>query len=231
MTRRSLAEKHAQSAKLRILQDMAIGLRERKKQETHRALATAARELILERGIDAVTIDDIAEAAGVSPRTFFNYYESKEAAVVGIEPTVLEAARTSLEARPKSETPIEALTAVLIAEPAEAARQWRLRTELVTTHPSLLPRHLAALADLERSLIAGMAQRMGVNRSTDPTPAIVVSSTVATIRSVIRWWYESEPTMSLDDTLIWAMANLNNGLAFVNTNLIGEVRLDGIDPV
>src|ERR1700754_1117698 len=58
------------------------GLRERKKQATRTALSSAALRLAVERGPDHVRVDDIAEAAGVSPRTYNNYYSSREQAIV-----------------------------------------------------------------------------------------------------------------------------------------------------
>ncbi len=60
-----------------------VGLREQKKRQTRLELCRAARALVLERGLDATTVEDVALAAGVSPRTFFNYYETKLDAVVG----------------------------------------------------------------------------------------------------------------------------------------------------
>src|SRR3954469_618171 len=58
------------------------GMRERKKQATREALRAAALRLALERGPDNVRVDDIAEAAGVSPRTYNNYFSSREQAIV-----------------------------------------------------------------------------------------------------------------------------------------------------
>src|SRR6266545_806054 len=57
-------------------------LRERKKQATREALRAAALRLALERGPENVRVDDIAEAAGVSPRTYNNYFSSREQAIV-----------------------------------------------------------------------------------------------------------------------------------------------------
>ncbi len=63
--------------------DAELGLRERKRLATRRAIQLAALTLTSERGFDRVTIDEISHAANVSPRTFFNYFPSKETAIIG----------------------------------------------------------------------------------------------------------------------------------------------------
>ncbi|WP_407318338.1 TetR/AcrR family transcriptional regulator [Isoptericola halotolerans] len=60
-----------------------LGLRARKKRARADAIVDAAQRLVLAHGFDAVTVEAIAEAAGISPRTFFNYFESKDDAVLG----------------------------------------------------------------------------------------------------------------------------------------------------
>ncbi|MDQ1576821.1 MAG: hypothetical protein QOH55_1971 [Microbacteriaceae bacterium] len=60
-----------------------LGLRERKRLATRRAIQFASVELASERGFDRVTVDEISHAANVSPRTFFNYFPSKESAIIG----------------------------------------------------------------------------------------------------------------------------------------------------
>lgn len=192
------------------------GLRERKKLETYRALSAAARELTTERGLETVTVEDIAAAADVSPRTFFNYFSCKEEAVVGIDPGVVAEMADRLLERPGSEGPLESLVAVLVTEAGGAervARQSVLKTELVRRYPALMPRYLASLVDLERVLVAALAARLGVNPAEDPFPTVIVSATVNVFRSTVAWWHDHGETASLDEMLERAFAALSEGLA------------------
>jgi AcrR family transcriptional regulator len=192
-----------------------LGRRERKKLETHRALSTAARELALARGLDGLTVEDIADAADVSVRTFFNYFSCKEEALVGVEPAVLAELGAELEDRPAGESPLEALKAVLasgVDDVAEAMRRWSLRTELVRRHPSLLPRHLAALAEIEAALVRALAARLGTDPVTDPFPAIAVAAAMGTLRAAVASWEDAGRRGSLDAAVDAAFATLAAGL-------------------
>ena len=93
--------------------DETTGLRERKKAQTRSAISTAVMLLALERGLDAVTADDIAAAANVSVRTFHNYFGSKEEALIASWRSEFEVHLEELRARPPDEPILVSLECVL----------------------------------------------------------------------------------------------------------------------
>src|SRR5699024_9663967 len=89
------------------------GRRERKKMATRRTIRVAALDLALERGLENLTVEAISEAADVSPRTFFNYFPSKEDALVTDAAGLGEALAPRIVDRPADESPLHALRAVV----------------------------------------------------------------------------------------------------------------------
>src|SRR6188768_3118960 len=93
------------------------GMRERKKLATRDALSAAALRLALEHGPQNVRVDDIAEAAGVSPRTYNNYFSSREQAIVGALATERgQHVAAALRKRPTDEPLEHAVIGALIQE-------------------------------------------------------------------------------------------------------------------
>src|SRR4051794_29865231 len=131
------------------------GLRERKKADTRAAISRAAMYLAVERRPDAVTVDDIAASAGVSPRTVFNYFATKEQAILGFDPERSRELGQSVLDRPGREAPLTALRAAFmeiatgVPEVAETARA---RHQLVRDHPQLHASYLAGYSALESAL-------------------------------------------------------------------------------
>lgn len=161
---------------------MSTSLRERKKAETRQAIADAALRLAVERGPGAVTVDDIAAAADVSPRTVFNYFPSKEAAILGFDPQRRRDLVARLESRPATETPLEALReAMRSTDPTESVLAWRTRALLAREHPHLNAAYLAGFASLEDDLTAALARRLGLEPD-DGYPRLVVTVAVAATR-------------------------------------------------
>lgn len=164
------------------------GLRERKKRATRRALRLAALRLVAERGLEHVTTDEIAAAADVSPRTFFNYFASKEDALVGNDPDLARTVGAALAARPTGEEPLVALRAVFMEHAGDVVLDqdiWTLRARVVRATPQLVPAMLAASAELERAIASGVAARTGAEPQ-DLYPALVAAVTAAAARAAVR---------------------------------------------
>lgn len=122
------------------------GLRERKKRARRLALIDAAQHLVAEHGLDAVTVEMISAEAGVSPRTFFNYFESKDDAVIGAEDAGLpeDVVRTFVEGGPTGRllSDVQALVAALLATADEAHDRVKRAMDLMQSEPHLLRRHV-----------------------------------------------------------------------------------------
>lgn len=169
------------------------GRRERKKQATRRAIRSAALKLALERGVDHFTVEDISEAADVAPRTFFNYFPSREDALVGEDAETTAELREAIDARPESESPLQTLRAVLRERSLEYADQSRreealARQRLVQENPSLLPRQLAKFAAVERTLTEAMSRRTGADPDQNLRPALLAALGVTVMRLAMQRW-------------------------------------------
>ena len=164
------------------------GRRERKRDVTHQLLRSAALRLGAERGLQKVTVEEIAEAADVSVRTFYDHFPSKENAIVGFDARRVDELRDALAARPASDAPLEALREVLREFLAETADEWRLRMEVVKANPAVLTGMLSSFAVYERAMIEVIAARTGTDANSDLYPALVVAVASAAFRSAVHAW-------------------------------------------
>jgi AcrR family transcriptional regulator len=161
------------------------GRRERKKAELRRALERAALRLAGEHGYEHLTAEAIAEACDVSTRTFFNYFSSKDEALLGPLLDRKRQMRAAFDARPASETVIESLRAASIELAGDLLAdqgEWKMRRQVFDQNPVLRPRANAAFAELERSLTDAVAVRLGLDPRTDPYPALVVALAITAVR-------------------------------------------------
>lgn len=145
-----------------------MGLRERKKLATRRALREAAVRLTLERGLENVTVEAISAAADVSPRTFFNYFATKEDALLDDVPRSLdEEARATFVAGGPTGVFTGDLSALLMAsllgsdDLGTRRADVALRKQLVDREPHLLPGLLSRFHNVELSVAAAIAERTG----------------------------------------------------------------------
>ena len=178
--------------------DPPVSLRERKKLATRRQLRRAALELVAERGLANVTVEDIAEAADVSPRTFFNYFPSKEAVLFGGEPDRAAALRDRVARLAPGAPAVEVLRTVM-AQDAEAGAaelrllggdpaDWLRRMKVARTDPHVRAAQAAHMATIERAIGEGLATRLGTDLDTDPYPWVLAAAAVGVVRACMAFW-------------------------------------------
>jgi AcrR family transcriptional regulator len=139
------------------------GLRERKKAKTRAAIREAAMSLFEERGYDSTTVEQIAEAAEVSPSTFFRYFPTKEDVVLDDDWDAPMAA--AVRSQPPEMPPAEALVAgmrsvVATATPEDWAAE-RRRQRLFHEVPELRARYLQQLTAAIDLFAGVLAERAG----------------------------------------------------------------------
>lgn len=137
-----------------------MGLRERKKLRTRRAIAGAALRLFDERGYEETTISDIAAAAEVSPRTFFSYFPSKDDVVFAEMDERLTEVAAGLAERPPGETPLATFRrvadALLQAIATEDGEYGAIQVALIRERPSLQAQALKRLSDAEEGFVEAL---------------------------------------------------------------------------
>jgi AcrR family transcriptional regulator len=176
-------------ANFAILDRMASpGLRERKKVATKEALSQAALDLTIERGLDAATADAIAERADVSPRTFHNYFSSKEDAVLFALEKMASGFVEAFAARDPDESVLESLEAVVVGfvESDDAFDRMVAVTRLMAEHPALIARHVATLDTTSDPMLAEIGRRTGTDPAVDLYPRIVFHAANAVGRAVVE---------------------------------------------
>ncbi len=194
---------------------MTSGLRERKKLATRAALHQAALQLVAEHGLDHVSIDDIAERADVSPRTFFNYFSSKDDAVLGLDPDASARQVAAFHARPADETPVRALRAVAREQAQEMATEtdlWPLRLTVIDSPPVLLGRLAAVFGEGERAVADAIAERTGTRAGTDAYPTLLAGVAGVAMRTALHRWLASDFVAALPDLVDEAWDALEAGL-------------------
>ncbi len=197
-------------------------LRERKKLATRRSLRRHALHLVAERGLAHVTVEDIAEAADVSPRTFFNYFPSKEAALFGGDPDRGAALRNGVLHQAPGESAREALRQVVAAEaraiteelaelggdPTDILR----RVKAVRADPHVHAAQSAYMASIEGALAEALAERLGADTEVDPYPALLAGVATAVIRATTSFWARSGGAVPPDQLTDAAFQALAGGL-------------------
>ena len=174
--------------------------REQNKARTRQAMVDAAREIARERGLDDVTAEDIADRAGVSRRTFFNYFSGIEAVVAAGLAGPLERMADALRRRPAEEEPLVAIHAALHEEPigAEILLAW-LPTDVPVTSLRGRDVHLRVWQHHEEWLVDVLRDRLG--NDDDARVRSLAAAVMAIFETVQRAWLPAAAELAPDDAV------------------------------
>jgi AcrR family transcriptional regulator len=161
-----------------------VGLRDKKRAETRAKLERAAVELVARNGLAHTTVDAISEAAGVSPRTFFNYFDGKEDAILGLRDIELtDDAVAEHRARCDGADIVESIVKLVISIMGPTIADSDLhaqRMQIVKAHPELLGRHITQFTRMAGQMTAAIETLVRADRGRDPgTPISAVTDDLA----------------------------------------------------
>jgi AcrR family transcriptional regulator len=197
--------------------DEPLGLRDRKKRETLKALSDAALELLYERGLENVVREDIAARAGVSLRTFSNYFAGKYDALAYRASHRMRRSAELLRARPADEPLWESIAEALIeplrADGASFGRPGEAQLAEVRKL-NAAPEMQAAMARASTGdLVEAIAERTGTDPEKDLYPRLVANVTIGAVNAVLSGYLSTaEPFEAVPSLLREAFARVAEGL-------------------
>jgi AcrR family transcriptional regulator len=193
------------------MQEIAIrgggpGLRERKRVETRRRIADAALDLALELGLDGATVEAISAAAEVSPRTFFNYFDSKDEALLGMHDVrdagvVVAEVLATTDGLTLRQVAVRLLVERVGTAVVHGGRRDE-RHELLHRHPHLFAAAIRRISDAQDTFAAALrdvAQERDVLGGADPAWAdVLLAAAAGATRVAMREWTVAEQTAPAD---------------------------------
>lgn len=185
-----------------------VALAQRRRSQTRDEIHRAAVDLVLKRGLAQVTVDEIAEAAGVSPRTFFNYFPTKrDALVLELPPLPAEALARFLRGGGRLREELRDLLVAYVERTARQRDELRRLYAVVRANPELSPLMQQRFRAFEAQLAEAVARRLG--QASVTFEASVIAATAGALLRTAAWdWRESADDVSLADRLADAFAAL-----------------------
>jgi AcrR family transcriptional regulator len=210
------------------MSDPEPGLRERKRRATRLAIQQAALRIANEQGLAAVTVDEISRLADISPRTFFNYFPSKEQALLGEDPTLPEDAVAVFAAGGPTGELLHDIGAMLVHSTEEIVDARELvpeRYQLLRANPELFGQRMTLMKEFQHELATVIEHRIAAS---DPALAgnpdalrrrarLASLIAMATLRHAWGEWSESERDANLVDALAASFGELD---ALVSRTLV-----------
>jgi AcrR family transcriptional regulator len=193
-----------------------IGLRERKKIATRQALSVAALRLAVDRGLENVLVEDIAEAAGVSARTFNNYFASKYEAICALGFDRAMRIGAALRERPADEPLWDAIRHAVMSEYGSANtaldEEWMAGIRMVTSTPALRGEYLKVQATIQYSLADAIAVRMGSGPELGMFPRMLAAAVTAAVQAAMERWLHADPPTALGPVIRRGLQQLADGM-------------------
>jgi len=180
------------------------GLRERKKQQTRIALVDAALALFEAKGFEATTVEEIAAAADVSPRTFFRYFTAKEGVLLAVHDEEFDGLLAALDGA-------ASLAEAVIGTIGGDHERFRRVQELLARTPALRAVFLERAVEQERQLVDKLLPADASGEQVLRT-RLLVAATYAALRVAIENWLTT-PDSNCASHVSRALAMLDQGLA------------------
>lgn len=178
--------------------DIRLSLRERRRATTRKEIADCAADLFERQGVQATTAEAIAEAAGLSLRTFYRYCPTKEDALTSVHAECVEPLVDALAARPHGEPlAVSARAALLTSAALVSDGELRRVVRIALSEPQLTTRWLASARRTEERLTPVVAARTG----TDPDalrPRLLAGLIVSAATTAMEHWATREDAGPLD---------------------------------
>lgn len=209
--------KYVNTDKLNAMaEDPPNRMRERTRRIVQSELTVVAQDLFLVQGYEATTVDQIAAAAGMSKRTFFRYFASKEDLVIGKYDLLGDRMAEVLAERPDDEPVWQSLRRVLdLTVGYVQNEQERIRSDamerIMQSTPALNASYLDKMSRMQGLLVEGIRGRLAPEGSpgtslVDPRPAAIVGAAFACLLAARTAWLSSDQSRPFADLLDQSMA-------------------------
>jgi AcrR family transcriptional regulator len=182
------------------------GLRDRKRIQTRARIEDAAVFLVLRDGLEATTVDAISERADISPRTFFNYFDSKDSAILGVPQAGPDEEVASVELDGDL---VQAVVRLLMRAMGVAlesrASMHEDRLEVIRRHPQVLAGQMTQLSARAGRLTAAIEELMAATpvfadaEDLAPRAELVLALCGGAVRAAARQWAAEGPSGSVQD--------------------------------
>ena len=192
---------------------------ERKREAVRAHLTEVALELVGERDFDSVSVDEIAVAAGISRRTFFRYFSSKEEVILGFLERMGDRLRETVMAAPPEQRPLTAVHSALrpqLAEYSANADRTLALVRLLQLSPTLRSHELESRQRLREKVAEAIAWRLGIDHRVDARPRLLAGIALVPFDVAITLWLDGRSTADVHGILDETIAGMTSLLADID---------------